>query len=165
MCLVLFSCTVGETSGTTVGSTTDHSSATTVPPMHSPAPHITSLPSLYQPLPSQLPQTATSSQLQQPRGITLLIAKNAGRNTGCIRSTSLLLCEKMQGWMRLCILTITFIFPCLCTFWHAILTSPFIFNDFSFLYNQEWVHPLQKCKFFFSQNSCSQIIYTLRSTY
>ena len=49
--------------------------------------------------------------------------------------TSLLLCEKMQGWMRLCILTITIILPCLCTFWHAIPTSPFIFNDFSFLYN------------------------------
>ena len=95
MCLVLFhthACTVGETSGTTVGSTTDNSSATTVPPMHSPAPRITSLPSVYQPLPSQQPQTATPSQLQQPRGITLLIAKNAGTNTGCIRSTSLLLC-------------------------------------------------------------------------
>ena len=37
--------------------------------------------------------------------------------------------------MKLCILTITFIFPCLCTFWHAIPTSPFIFNDFSFLFN------------------------------
>ena len=47
--------------------------------------------------------------------------------------TSLLLCEKMLGWMKLCILTITFIFPCLCTFWHAIPTSHFIFNDFSFL--------------------------------
>ena len=47
--------------------------------------------------------------------------------------TSLLLCEKMQGWMRLCIFTITFILPCLCTFWHAIPTSPFSFNDFSFL--------------------------------
>ena len=61
-------CTVGETSNTTVGSTTDNSSATTVPPMHSPAPHITSLPSVYQPLPSELqqqPQTATPSQLQQ----------------------------------------------------------------------------------------------------
>ena len=34
----------------------------------------------------------------------------------------------------LCILTITFILPCLCTFWHAIPTSPFIFNDFSFLF-------------------------------
>ena len=65
-------CTVGETSNTTVGSTTDNSSATTVPPMHSPAPRITSLPSVYQPLPSKLqqqPQTATPSQLQQPRGI------------------------------------------------------------------------------------------------
>ena len=34
----------------------------------------------------------------------------------------------------LCILTITFILPCLCTFWHTIPTSPFIFNDFSFLF-------------------------------
>ena len=25
-------------------------------------------------------------------------------------------------------------YPCLCTFWHAIPTSLFIFNDFSFLY-------------------------------
>ena len=51
--------------------------------------------------------------------------------------TSSLLCEKMQGWMRLCILTITFIHPCLCNFWHAIPTSPFIFNDFFFLYIYE----------------------------
>ena len=36
--------------------------------------------------------------------------------------------------MGLCILTITFILPCLCTFWHIIPTSPFIFNDFSFLF-------------------------------
>ena len=34
----------------------------------------------------------------------------------------------------LCIFTITFILPCLCPFWHAILTSLFIFNDFSFLF-------------------------------
>ena len=34
----------------------------------------------------------------------------------------------------LCIFTITFILPCLCTFWHAIPTSLFIFNDFSFLF-------------------------------
>ena len=33
----------------------------------------------------------------------------------------------------LCIFTITFIFPCLYTFWHAIPTSPFIFNGFFFL--------------------------------
>ena len=36
--------------------------------------------------------------------------------------------------MRLCIFTITFILPCLCTFLYAIPTSLFIFNDFSFLY-------------------------------
>ena len=36
--------------------------------------------------------------------------------------------------MGLCIFIITFILPCLCTFWHAIPTSHFIFNDFSFLY-------------------------------
>ena len=35
---------------------------------------------------------------------------------------------------RLCMFTITFILPCLCTFWHAIPTSLFIFNDFSFLF-------------------------------
>ena len=40
--------------------------------------------------------------------------------------------------MRLCIFTITFILPFLCTFWHAIPTSLFIFNDFSFLYT--YVH-------------------------
>ena len=34
----------------------------------------------------------------------------------------------------LCTLTITFILPCLCTFWQAIPTSSFIFNDFSFLF-------------------------------
>ena len=33
----------------------------------------------------------------------------------------------------LCILTITFILPCLRIFWHTIPTSPFIFNDFVFL--------------------------------
>ena len=33
----------------------------------------------------------------------------------------------------LCIFTITFILPCLCTFWHAIPTS-LHFNDFSFLF-------------------------------
>ena len=57
--------------------------------MHSPAPRITLLPSVYQPLPSELqqqPQTATPNQLQQPRGI--LYIKNAGRSTGCIRNTS-----------------------------------------------------------------------------
>ena len=32
----------------------------------------------------------------------------------------------------LCNFTITFILPCLCTFWNAIPTSPFNFNDFSF---------------------------------
>ena len=34
-----------------------------------------------------------------------------------------------------------YILPCLCTFWHAIPTSFFIFNDFSVLYtlvNSEW---------------------------
>ena len=36
--------------------------------------------------------------------------------------------------MGLCVFTITFIVPCLCTFWHAIHTSLFISNDFSFLY-------------------------------
>ena len=34
----------------------------------------------------------------------------------------------------LCIFTITSILPCLCTFWCAIPTSLFIFNDFSFLF-------------------------------
>ena len=34
----------------------------------------------------------------------------------------------------LCIFTITSILPCLCTFWRAIPTSLFIFNDFSFLF-------------------------------
>ena len=34
----------------------------------------------------------------------------------------------------LCIFTITFILPSLCTFWHAIPTSVFLFNDFSFLF-------------------------------
>ena len=33
-----------------------------------------------------------------------------------------------------CILNITFILPCLRTFWHAIPISLFIFNDFSFLF-------------------------------
>ena len=35
---------------------------------------------------------------------------------------------------QLRIFTITFILPCSCTFWHAIPTSRFIFNDFSFLF-------------------------------
>ena len=35
--------------------------------------------------------------------------------------------------MKLCIFTITFIFLCLCTFWHAIPTSLSIFNDFFLL--------------------------------
>ena len=48
--------------------------------------------------------------------------------------TSLLLCEKILGWMRLYIFIITFILPWPCTFWHAFPTSLFIFNDFSFLY-------------------------------
>jgi len=34
----------------------------------------------------------------------------------------------------LCIFTITSILPCSCTFWHAIPTSLFIFDDFSFLF-------------------------------
>ena len=34
----------------------------------------------------------------------------------------------------LCIFTITLILPCLCTFWHGIPTSLFIFNGFSFLF-------------------------------
>ena len=67
--------------------------------MHSPAPHITSLPSVYQPLPSQQPQTATPSQFQQPRGITLLIAKNAGRNTGCILEVATSDVDEIHGFL------------------------------------------------------------------
>ena len=43
---------------------------------------------------------------------------------------------------RCCIFTITFIFPCSCTFWHAIPTSLFIFNDFSFLFLHFFGHIL-----------------------
>ena len=71
MCLVLFSytCKVGETSSTTVGSTTGVSSPTTVPPMHSAAQCV---------YPSQLqqqPKMATPSQLQQPTGIYTLYSQ------------------------------------------------------------------------------------------
>ena len=34
----------------------------------------------------------------------------------------------------LCVFAIMFILPCLCKFWHAIPTSLFIFNEFSFLF-------------------------------
>ena len=94
MCLALFSytCTVGETSDTTVGSTTGVSSATTVPPMHSPTQDISSLPSTYQA--PQLQQQPTPSQLQPP-GMNILYH-----------------CRRVQAVLEVLLMWMKFMTPC-----------------------------------------------------
>ena len=75
-----------------------------------------------------------SSQWQK---ISWLILKM--RQTGCLEvlpPSNFSGCKLLDIWLMVeyqrCRkgLCITFILPCLCTFWHAIPTSLFIFNDF-----------------------------------
>ena len=74
--------------------------------------------------------------------------------------TFLLYCEKMYGWIRLCIFTITFILPCLYTFWHAILMSLFIsfhFLSFIFTDSNRYYLNLQYNFFFYSLTLMAQV--------
>ena len=81
----MYTCTVEETPNSALGLTADISSATAIPPMHSPPEHITSLTSTYQALPSQLwqqPQMAFPNLLHQSPGIDITHDKSR-RVQGC----------------------------------------------------------------------------------